>query len=110
MRAAEDGELRAPSLEGRPLHDLDRSREQGWWANRFVARELSHDRRQLAEVEAAGARAGFWRAVSPDEVRGRVAVANAAIARANLDLVDADRLTPFDLADVEARWRRLRRR
>lgn len=106
-QAARNGELSAPHLEGKPLDDLDRHRSQGWWAERFVEREQSHDRRQRADAEAAAARAGFWRAATPDELRAAVDAANAAIARANINLIPADRLDPFDPADVEARWRRL---
>ena len=58
-KAAESGELRAPTLEGKPIDDLDRQRDQGWWADRFVERELSHDRRERAEAAAAAARVGF---------------------------------------------------
>jgi multidrug efflux pump subunit AcrA (membrane-fusion protein) len=107
-RAAADGDLDAPTLQGQPL-DLDTQRPQGWWAERFVERELSHDRRQVAESAAAAARAGFWRAATVDELRERVAAANAAIERANVNLIAGDRLAPFDPADIERRWRRLRR-
>src|SRR5262249_41193752 len=67
--AAANGELSAPHLEGKPLPDIDRQRSQGWWAEQFAARELSHDRRERAVVAAAQARAGFWRAASLDELR-----------------------------------------
>lgn len=106
-QAARTGELSVPHLEGKPLADLDRQRQQGWWAEQFVARELSHDRRKTAESAAASARAGFWRAESVDELRERVAAANAAIATANLNLVDADRLEPFGAREIESRWRDL---
>lgn len=106
-QAARTGELSVPHLEGKPLADLDRQRQQGWWAEQFVARELSHDRRKAAESAAASARAGFWRAESIDELRERVTAANAAIATANLNLVDADRLEPFDAREIESRWRAL---
>lgn len=107
-RAARNGELAAPHLEGKPLDDLDRQRPQGWWAERFVERELSHDRRLRAQADAAAARAGFWRTATADELRAAVAAANAAITRANVNLLPADRLDPFDPSDIEARWRRLR--
>ena len=106
-QAARTGELSVPHLQGKPLADLDRQRQQGWWAEQFVARELSHDRRQAAESAAATARAGFWRAESVGELHARVGTANAAIAAANINLVDADRLEPFRVDDIESRWRAL---
>lgn len=108
-KAAADGELDTPHLRGTALPDLDRPREQGWWANRFVERELSHDRRKVAEKVAAAARAGFWRAETVEELREAVAAANAAIVRANVNLIETDRLAPFDVGDIEQRWIRLRR-
>ncbi len=106
-QAARNGELTAPHLAGKPLDDLDRPRPQGWWAERFVERELSHDRRVRALDDAAAARAGFWRTHTLAELRAAVADANAAIARANVNLIPGDRLEPFDATDIEARWHRL---
>lgn len=106
--AAASGELDAPHLHGKPLPDIDRQRSQGWWADQFVARELSHDRRQIAEHAAAEARAGFWKAASLDELRERVGAANQSIVTANLNLVEADRLALFDWHDTVARWRSLK--
>jgi hypothetical protein len=108
-QAAADGELAAPSLEGKPLADLHWERPQGWWAQQFVQRELSHDRRAAAAAAAATARAGFWRCADVAAVRDAVQVANDAIARANVNLIDADRLSPFDGDDIVERWHRLRR-
>lgn len=108
-KAAAAGELDTPHLAGKPLPDLDRPREQGWWAQQFVRRELSHDRRKAAETAAAAARAGFWRAATEGDLVARVQAANEAIDRANVNLVDADRLERFDLDDICARWTRLRR-
>ena len=105
--AAAGGELDTPELNGREL-DLDTHRGQGWWADQFARRELSHDRRKVAEAAADAARIGFWRAATVDELRDRVRDANQAIVRANINLVATDRITPFDAADIEARWRRLR--
>ena len=107
--AAESGELRVEKLEGKPIPGIDERRPEGWWAEQFVKRELSHDRRKVAVAAAASARARFWRAESVDELADLVAVANKAIARANINLVDDDRLDHFDLADVITRWRALRR-
>lgn len=108
-QAAADGELAAPTLEGKPLADLHWERPQGWWAQRFVQRELSHDRRVAAIAAAASARAGFWRCADVEAVRDAVRAANDALVRANLNLIDADRLPLFDPDDVVERWRRLRR-
>jgi hypothetical protein len=108
-QAAANGELDTPHLAGKPIADLDRPRQQGWWAEQFVQRELSHDRRERAEAAAASARAGFWRAATSDELGGRVRAANAAIVRANVNLIETDRLPLFDPVEIEASWRRLRR-
>lgn len=109
-QAAANGELDAPDrLKGKPIADLDRPRPPGWWADQFVARERSHDRRATAEKEAAVARAGFWRCDDLDALRTSVAMANAAIDHANLNLIEADRLDRFDVDDIVERWRRLRR-
>jgi len=104
--AAAAGELDTPELAGKPL-DLDSRRGEGWWADQFTRRELSHDRRVAAEEAAAEARVAFWRAADVDELRGLVGSANDAIEHANINLVEADRLEPFDPADIERRWSEL---
>jgi hypothetical protein len=108
-RAAAEGELAAPTLEGKPIPDLHRERPQGWWAERFVQRELSHDRRERAERAAAGARAGFWRCADETALDDAVRAANEAVVRANVNLLETDRLALFDRDEIVARWRRLRR-
>ena len=108
-QAAADGELAAPALEGKPIADLHWERPQGWWAHQFVQRELSHDRRVAATAAAATARAGFWRCDDIPSVLDAVHVANDAIVRANVNLIEADRLPLFDADDIVERWRRLRR-
>lgn len=102
------GELDTPHLHGRAL-DLETQRAQGWWADQFARRELSHDRRARADAAAATARVGFWRSSTASELRAAVATANEAIDHANLNLVAEDRLEPFDVAEIERRWRDLRR-
>jgi hypothetical protein len=106
--AAANGELSAPALEGKPISDLHWERPHGWWAQKFVERELSHDRRQAAEDRAAVARAGFWRAATVDEVRVLVADANHDLERANVNMVPTDHVELFDPDDIVDRWRRLR--
>lgn len=106
-KAAADGELDVPHLAGKPFADLDRPRPQGWWAEQFVRRELSHDRRERAETAAAAARSGFWRAADVHELHQRVRDANEAIVRANVNLIDSDHLPVFDRDEVERTWRAL---
>lgn len=108
-QAAASGELDTPHLKGKPLPDLDRPRSQGWWADQFVQRELSHDRRKVAEAAAAEARAGFWRATTEDELRDLVGAANAMVAKANLNLIESDHLEAFVWRDIRDRWLALRR-
>lgn len=107
--AAEAGELDAGPLQGRPIADLDEHRPAGWWAEQFVRRELSHDRRVVAAAAAAKARAGFWRAESEADVVELVRMANQAMLRANVNLVASDRLEAFDRFEIVDAWRALRR-
>lgn len=108
-RAAADGELDLPDrLKGKPIADLDQQRPDGWWADQFVARERSHDRRVDAQREASAARARFWRCVDVDSLLVEVAAANDAIGAGNVALIESDRLEPFDPVDIVERWRRLR--
>lgn len=107
--AAAAGRLDTPELAGKQL-DLDTQRSQGWWAEQFTRRELSHDRRKVAETAAEQARVGFWRATDIDDLRARVRDANNAIVRANINLIETDRLERFDAHDIEDRWRRLSKR
>lgn len=107
--AAANGELDvADRYKGKPIPGIDEHRPHGTWVERFVERELSHDRRQAAVQAAASARVGFWQAATIDDLRDRVRTANAAIDKANINLVAADQLEPFELHDVEGRWRALR--
>ena len=41
--AIERGEFETPALAGKPIADLDVEREPGWWAKRYVERELRRD-------------------------------------------------------------------
>ncbi|MEZ5295059.1 MAG: hypothetical protein R2697_01910 [Ilumatobacteraceae bacterium] len=108
-KAAEDGELAASHLEGKPIADLHWERPAGWWAKQFAERELSHDRRAAALEAAAASRAGFWRCADVAAVRAAVAEANAAIDRANVNIVPDQRVDRFDVADIVERWHGLQR-
>ena len=108
-KAAADGELATPHLEGKPIADLHWERPEGWWGKQFFERELSHDRRTAALDAAALARAGFWRCADEASVRAAVDAANAAIDRANVNIVADQRVDRFDADDIVERWRRLQR-
>jgi len=108
--AAEQGELIAEPLKGKPIPGIDEHRPDGWWANSLIRRERSADRREAAVEAVKTARVGFWRATDLDELRHLVGEANRAIETANINLIETDQLEPFDLADVEARWQRLQQR
>jgi hypothetical protein len=108
--AAANGDLDTPDrLKGKPIPDLDRPRPEGWWADQFVAREKSHDRRVVAEQQATAARTRFWRCDDVTTLRASVTTANEAIDHANLNLIEADRLARFDVDDIVDRWRSLHR-
>lgn len=108
--AAAAGELAAPEhLKGKPIADIDLVRPAGWWAEQFAARELSHDRRADAQRAVDAARSRFWRCTDEASLRAAVADVNAGIDDANRNLITSDRLDHFDVDDVLARWRNIRR-
>jgi hypothetical protein len=39
--AVERGEFETPALAGKPIDDLDVERQPGWWAEKYVERELA---------------------------------------------------------------------
>lgn len=107
--ASAAGELTPPSrLAGKPIPGIDQPRSPGWWAEDFVRREKSGERHRLALAAAVKARIGFWRAATEEELDELVQAANQAIVAANVNLIDADRIEPFDPADTLRRWRELR--
>ncbi|NND73859.1 MAG: DUF1992 domain-containing protein [Ilumatobacter sp.] len=80
--AARAGELDAGPLEGKPIPGIDEHRPDGWWAEQFVRRELSHDRRKVAVEAAAKACVAYWKADSEADVVALVRAANEAITAA----------------------------
>ena len=107
-QAARTGELDTPHLAGKPLPDLDQQRPDGWWAERFVQRERSHDRAEEAQRSRHQLRQRFWRAATRTDLAQLVQVANAQLARQNARMLPADHIELFDPVDVERRWERLR--
>jgi hypothetical protein len=107
--AAANGDLDiAEPLKGKPIPGIDQHQPLGAWADRFVRRELSHDRRQVAEAAAMEARVEFWKASTESALREKVAEANRAIGAANVNLVAADHLDFFDPDHIVGRWRAIR--
>jgi hypothetical protein len=106
--AMERGEFDDLPGRGRPLHDLDTQRSQGWFAEQMVRREHSRTRHERTQVEIGERRIAFWRASSLDELRERVVAANRHIAETNLLLEPEDRFALFDFSEVIATWRRVR--
>ena len=109
-RAAADGELDTPHLAGKPLPDIDTPRQQGWWAEQFVRRELSHDRRVAAETAAAEARAGLLE--GGNDRRSARTWWHRPTRRSSAPTSTWWRPTSsqlFDWDDVAARWRALPR-
>jgi hypothetical protein len=53
--AVERGEFATPDLAGKPIDDLDEQLEPGWWAKRYVERELARGEESdaIAEMLAA---------------------------------------------------------
>ena len=109
-RAAESGELVSEPLKGKPIPGIDETRPAGWWADSLVRRERSADRRGDAIAAVEAARVRFWRAENEAELRELVRTSNADIATANINLIESDRLDPFDVDDVLERWRAIGRR
>ncbi len=107
--AAQSGELDAGPLQGKPIPGIDEHRPDGWWAEQFVRRELSHDRRKVAVAAVAKARVAFWQAESEADVVALVRAANEAIVAANVNLVVADRIAPLDRHEILATWQSIRR-
>jgi hypothetical protein len=50
--AREEGRFANLALKGRPIPDIDRRREEGWWANQAVARARAEYREEQGRLEA----------------------------------------------------------
>jgi hypothetical protein len=108
-QAMERGEFDDLTGAGKPLADLDRQRQAGWFAERLVRRERSRVLHEDTLADLADRRVGFWRAPSIADLRRLVTEANRTIAAANGRLEPDDRIAPFDLHEVAADWRAIRR-
>jgi hypothetical protein len=105
--AIERGDLDPGPLKGKPIEDLDRPRQQGWWAEQFVRRERSALNREAALERVRSWRVQFWRAATIDELRRLVEEVNRWIDRENRRLVAEDAIPLFEADAVEQSWRSL---
>ena len=107
--AMERGEFDRLPGAGKPLADLDRQRQPGWFAEQLVRREHSRVLHDDTQDDLAARRVAFWRAPSIDELRRLVTEANRAIVAVNGRLEPEHRIAVFDFHDVVATWRTTRR-
>jgi hypothetical protein len=101
------GELDTPELRGASL-DLDRQRNDGWWAEQLVRKERSRILREDSLPELATRRAAFWRAPTVPAMLELVADANKWIVGVNQRLLPADAMELFDPHEAVETWKTLR--
>jgi hypothetical protein len=101
------GDLDTPDLRGASL-DLDRQRDDGWWAEQLVRKERSRALREDSLPELAARRAALWRAPTEERLLELVADTNTWIGSINQQLQPADALDRIDRNDARATWKRLR--
>jgi len=94
---------------GRPIRDLDRIRQPGWWATRLVKNERSLMKSETLEREIALAMPAIWRLETAPAVIARVGELNTLIDRYNRSTT-LDRRTRLDPADMVERWQVVRPR
>ena len=96
---------------GKPIPGLDAPYDPLWWIKKLLEREKLSVLPRALEVRAKVDRAlaEVWRLRTEQEVRERVTALNAEIARANRSTAGGPptSLSPLDVDDVLARWRRL---
>lgn len=93
------------ALHGKPIPDIDRQRQPGWWANQFVAKERNKVVALEIEQELRDAMPGLWRLPTESHVVERLRQLNERIDRYNA----VSTLGPMDRLEPEwalATWRR----
>lgn len=87
---------------GKPIADLGRRRDEGWWTNKFVKTERARIRQEDLEKRLRTVRYELRRATNQAEIRAIVAEVNSEIAehnRLSRDL-DIDLFTEIVLDDA----------
>lgn len=107
--AREDGAFDNLEGAGKPLSDLGGGYDPDWWVKKLVQREkvsvLPPALELLRKVESEVKK--IWALPSENEVRTRVAILNAEIARANARITEGPptRLGTLDADAIVAEWR-----
>ena len=94
---------------GKPIADIDRTRQPGWWALRLVRHERSTLKSEDLKRELALAMPSLWRLDSAEAVRLRVDELNKLIDEYN-KVTTLERRQTLDPTIVVDRWRVVRRR
>jgi hypothetical protein len=107
--ALDQGAFDALPGRGRPLADLDRPYDAGWWARRYVERERARD--ALYDLAAATERAlgRLWTLEDEAAVRTEVSDLNRRIDDANRSVPEPDRLPRIDVEWAVGTWTRMAR-
>ena len=94
-------------LHGKPIPDLQRQRQPGWWANQFVAKERNKVTALEIEQELRTAMPALWRLGTASAVATQVAELNERIDRYNqvTSLKPMDHLDETSVLDT---WQRFR--
>ncbi|CAN5410914.1 hypothetical protein BH23ACT3_BH23ACT3_10250 [soil metagenome] len=101
--AIERGEFDAGPLRGKPIPDLDRPRQPGWWAEQFVRRERSHVEREAALDECDAWERRFRVARTLDELDRLRDEATAWVDATNRHLLPHDAFDHFSIEEHERR-------
>jgi hypothetical protein len=95
---------------GQPIPGLATPYDPLWWIKQLLERETLSTLPPALEVRAKVAKSleALQRLRTEDEVRAQVAAINAEIARANRTVAEGPptSLSPLDVEEVLARWRR----
>ncbi|MDP2622499.1 MAG: DUF1992 domain-containing protein [Actinomycetota bacterium] len=93
--AIDRGEFDALPGAGKPLDDVDRQYDPGWWAKRWVERAHREDAVAELRLRIRSEVPRLKVALDRDDAKRRIAELNALIAEANEYLGKAERIPPI---------------
>lgn len=105
--ALDRGAFDALPGRGKPLPDLDRPYEAGWWARRYVARERTRDALHDLAADTERALGRLWTLSDESAVRGAVEELNRRIDEANRSVPETDRIPRVDEEWAVGTWTRM---